>query len=360
MRDYGSELFERLSQRGEEITVRGVTVECKPVPDGDGRPALDPRALRMEEEMQAAMAAAALLPPPSLAGQREQMGGANYNLNRAEIRTRYLEIPTSAGSVPVWGYYPRRMKGPRPALIYIHGGGFFGGSVFTVENPLRLLAERADCTVWNVDYSLPPEHPYPIPLTQIYEVSVWLRDNAARFGIDAERIAVAGDSAGGNMAAAAAQMDRDRGSGIFRAHALLYAKLTFTNTELPGYARDEGAFDIAPEQAKYLPGLLRIGSEGSNAHDEAMYVQGRYALTEPYISPAFGKKEGLPKALILLAEYDGLRLEGEFYAAQLKEAGIPVRVVRYCGVGHGFFDSLGILPQAEAAVDELASLLNGL
>ncbi len=356
MREYDIELVQRLLEKGKEITVHGVRVECKPVPDGDGRPALDPRVLRIEESMLGMSALDAALGAPDLETMRDNMVSPNYNLNRAEIRTRYHEIPTSVGTVPVWEYYPRKRKTPGPVLIYAHGGAFMGGSPFMMENSLRLLAERSGCTVWNVDYSLPPEHPYPIPCTQIYEVSAWVRRHSAELGIDRKRIVVSGDSCGGNMAAAAVQMDRDRGTGIFRAQILLYPKLTFTNYELPGYRREESAFEIVPEQARFLPGLLKIGSDEYNASDERFYVQGRYPITEPYISPAFGEKEGLPRTLLLLAEYDGLRLEGEFYALQLYQAGVPVRVIRYCGIEHGFFGSLGILPQAEAAVEEMAAL----
>ncbi len=357
MREYDIELVQRLLEKGSEITIHGANVELKPVPDGDGRPALDPRVLKTEESMQGMSALDAALGAPDLETMRDSMVCSNYNLNRGEIWTRYHEIPTSVGAVPVWEYFPRKRKTPTPVLIYAHGGAFMGGSPFMMENSLRLLAERSGAAIWNVDYSLPPEHPYPIPCTQIYEVSAWVRRHSAELGIDRKRIVVSGDSCGGNMAAAAVQMDRDRGTGIFSAQVLLYPKLTFTNYELPGYRRDESAFEIVPEQAGFLPGLLKIGSDAYNASDERFYVQGRYPVTEPYISPAFGKKEGLPRTLLLLAEYDGLRLEGEFYAGQLHAAGVPVRVVRYCGIGHGFFASLGILPQAEAAVEEMAALL---
>jgi len=269
-------------------------------------------------------------------------------------------VPTSYGNVPVWGYYPRFGRKVRPSLIYVHGGAFFGGTPFTTENPCRYVADRADAVVWNVAYSLAPEYPYPIPCTQVYEVICWLHDHAGEFGMDPEKIAIAGDSAGGNMCAAAAQMDRDKGTHYVKAEVLLYAKLTFTNHELPGYARDESAFDIVEEQKHLLPGMLRIGSDPSNRGDEEVYVQGKYDIKNPYISPAFGDCNNLPRTLFILAEYDGLRLEGEFYAKKLLDAGVPVRVLRYGGVCHGFFDALGILPQSEAAANEIANLLNDL
>lgn len=354
--EYESKLVNALLETGEIIQVNGLPVDCKPVPDGAPH-ALDPRQLRMELAMHAENADRKG-PPPPLEVLREQMGGFNYNLNRKEIYTRYLEVPTSAGTVPVWGYYPRHGRKVRPALVYVHGGAFFGGTPFNVENPCRLIAERADAVVWNVDYGLAPEHPYPIPCTQVYEVVCYLHAHAAEFGMDGDRLAVAGDSAGGNLCAAAALMDRDKATHYIKAQVLLYAKLTFTNHALPGYERDENAFPIAETQRYLLPGMLRIGSNASNQGDAAVYVQGRYDLKTPYISPAFGACEGLPRTLFLLAEYDGLRLEGEFYAKKLQAAGVPVRVLRYCGVCHGFFDALGILPQSEAAVMEIATLLH--
>lgn len=355
--EYDKRLTEELRTNGVLLNVNGLEVEYHPVPDGDGRPMLDSRQLRMELAMREKMGS----PKdtlPSLAEVRANMGGFNYNLNRKEIWTRYLEVPTTSGKVPVWGYYPRKMQGRRPALVYVHGGAFLGGTPFTTENPCRLIAERADCTVWNVDYSLAPEHPYPIPCTQVYEVVRYLHDHSEEFQMDADRISVAGDSAGGNMIAAAVQMDRDHGTNCIAGQIPIYAKLTFTNHDLPGYIRDENAFPIVEEQKYLLPGMIRIGSDPSNQGDEEVYVQGRYDVRTPYISPAFGSAQGLPRTLFILAEYDGLRLEGEFYARKLLAAGVPVKVIRYGGVCHGFFDALGILPQSEATVNEIAQFLN--
>lgn len=366
MREYDVKLVQTLNEKGNQIMVEGVPVEIKQVPDDDVPNRLDPRVYKKEMEMQKQMAQSTPpheddIPMESPYKEiRKHMGDFNHNLNTIQICTKYITVPTSAGDVPVWIYYPRNMEGIRPAFIYVHGGAFFGGSPYELENHCRLIAELANCVAFDVDYGLAPEHPYPIPCTQVYEVLCYIHKHAKDFYVDSSKIMMAGDSAGGNLVAVCAQMDRDKGTHYLKAQVLIYAKLTFTNHLLPGYQRDESIFEIVDEQKELLPGLLYIGSDESNAGDENVYVQGKYDITTPYISPAFGEKEGLPQTLFIQAGYDGLRLEGEFYAKQLMDAGVPVRMIRYCGLNHGFFDLLGVLPQVEAAVNEIVGMLKTL
>lgn len=172
----------------------------KPILDGDGVHRLDGRMKALLDEM-AMQARQQCLTEPQ---QRDLMGGVNYNLNRVEIYTRYIEVSTTCGNVPVWIYWPRRMEGLRPALLYVHGGAFKGGTPFQVENACRLIAERADCVVFNIDYALPPEHPYPIPTTQVYETLCHVASHAHAYRVDKTHIYMGGDSAGGNLTAVCA------------------------------------------------------------------------------------------------------------------------------------------------------------
>lgn len=362
MRQYDIKEVERLNREGKILDVNGVKVELKEVPV-EHTGSLDPRVKAFEEKMIGDMKereATGEHHQPTVEEMREMMGGANFNLNTVEIYTKYIEVPTTYGKVPVWIHYPRHMKGKRPALLYVHGGAFLGGTPFTLENHCRLIAERANCVTFNIDYSLAPENPYPIPCTQVYEVLSYVYEHGEEYSVDTDKISIAGDSAGGNISAACAQMDLDKNTHYLAHLFLLYAKLTFSNHETPGYQRDESAFDISEEEKEYLPGLLHIGSDESNAGDERIYVQGKYDVKEPYISPVFGEKDGHCPTTFFLAEFDGLRLEGEFFAKQLQEAHIPVRVVRYEGISHGFFDKLGILPQAEAVVNEIVKEVQAL
>lgn len=356
MKEYSDELIQKLNMEQEYITVNGIEVEVKMVPDAIGNGRLDPRLLKeIIDEFQDGKDKKDEV-PPSFDEIRERMGGFNYNLNTIEIHTKYMEIETSCGKVPVWIHFPRKKnKAARSAFLYAHGGAFFGGSVYAVENECRLIAERADCVVFNIDYALAPENPFPIPCTQVYEVLQYVYHHADELGINKNKIAMGGDSAGGNMTAVCAQMDKDKGTNYLKLQTLIYPKLTFTNHELSGYTRNLDEFHIVQEQKQYLQQLTYIGSDESNSGDERVYVQGKEDIKNPYISPAFGDKEGLCKTIFLLAEYDGLRLEGEYYAKLLSEAKVPVRVIRYCGMRHGFYDKLGIFPQAEAVVNEIVT-----
>jgi acetyl esterase/lipase len=359
VRKYSELLIKKITENTRSLSVNGIDVEVKEIPDGVVPDTIDPRLLQEVEIMyqRSESSRNKEQAPPSIEEIRTMMGGFNHNLNTVEIYTRYVEVSTSYGQVPIWMYYPRKMKGKRPALLYVHGGAFFGGSIFAVENQCRLIAERANCVVCNIDYSLAPESAYPIPCTQVYDCLSYLHVNAEAYNIDSSEIYMAGDSAGGNITAVSAQMDRDKNTNYLKGQILIYAKLTFTNNLLEGYTRDLSVFKLSEEQKKYLPMITEIGSDESNAGDEQVYVQGKYDITNPYISPAFGEKADLPKTLFLQAEYDGLRLEGEFYAKQLLEAGVSIKMVRYRGVTHGFFDKLGILPQTEDVVDEIVEFM---
>lgn len=355
MKNYSDEIVMKMMEQKENVLVHGLSVELKRAEDGNGPGTIDPRILKQMKERHFPMEEGR---EPPIAVMRKRMIGTNYNMNTVPIGTKYLEIDTTCGKVPVWMYYPAGMEGKRPCFMHVHGGAFFGGSVITVENGCRLLAERANAIVCNIDYSLPPETPYPVPTTQIYEALSCLSRNASFYQIDEKNIFVGGDSAGGNMSASVTQMDRDRNTGLLKGEVLIYPKLIFANDLLEGYERDLSVFELVEEERKYLEELTSIGSDESNERDAAFYVQGKHDLKNPYISPMLGKKEGLPKTLMIQAEYDGLRLEGEYYARLLKEAGVPVRMLRYCNVSHGFADQIGILPQAEAAINEIAAFIN--
>lgn len=290
---------------------------------------------------------------------RKSMGWINCELN-PEVTTKDIYISTKEErEILVKCYQKISERKDRPCLIYIHGGGFLGGSVKVVENPCKGIADFADAVVLSVDYRLAPEHPYPDGLNDCMEVVTWAYENAGQLGIHPEKIGVAGDSAGGNLAAACALKDRDEQGGRIHYQALLYATL------MRGDGSDVEEYKWSIED--YLnkdndPYITKSATwiKESSPMIEMCYVQKNDSKT-PYISPVHAKeKKGLPKTLICTAEYDYLRAECDCYGKMLKEAGVEVRNIRYGGVGHAFLDKYGFYPQAEDCVKEIAKDLKQL
>ena len=245
---------------------------------------------------------------------------------------------TAADGVPVRIYRP----GPeaRAALVYLHGGGWVIGSVETHDPVCRRLAARAGCTVVSVDYRLAPEHPFPAAVEDAWTAFAWLAQNADALGLDRARLAVGGDSAGGNLAAVVARRARDRGI------ALAFQLLVYP------------ALDHAFGTASY-----REHGDGLNLTRAEMewywqqYLGGRDG-GDPDASPLrAGDLGGVAPALVLTAGFDPLRDEGEAYAERLAAAGVPAQVLRYPGLIHGFLRMRAAVDAAAAALDEVADAL---
>ncbi|MFM8411759.1 MAG: alpha/beta hydrolase [Alphaproteobacteria bacterium] len=251
------------------------------------------------------------------------------------------EIPGPHGPIPVRVYSPASGD-PRPLLVYLHGGGWVLGSVDTADVACRALAAAAGCVLVSVDYRLAPEHKFPVPLDDCVAAVRWLAANAAEVGADPARIAVGGDSAGGNLSAAVALRLRDEG-GPRLAHQLLVYPVTDASFETTSY-RDNGE--------GYF--LTRPGMEWFWNHYLPSPERARDPFASPLRAPDLG---GLPSATVITAEYDPLRDEGEAYAERLREAGVPTRLTRYDGVIHGFFGMVDTLDQANEAVREAAAAL---
>ena len=250
-------------------------------------------------------------------------------------------VPVAGGEITVRTYSPGG-PGPHPALVYYHGGGWVIGDLYTHDGLCRSLTNAARCAVLSVDYRLAPESKYPVPAEDSYAALRWVAANAARLGIDQRRIAVGGDSAGGNLATVVALMVRERGGPALVHQVLIY----------PATDHDLNTRSYIENATGYV--LTREGMRWFWSHYLQHDAQGR----EPYASPLRAPNlAGLPSALVITAEYDPLRDEGEAYAARLRDAGVPVMVSRYTGMFHGFVRMTRILDKARAAVDEIAGSL---
>ncbi|MCM8712052.1 alpha/beta hydrolase [Clostridium sp. SYSU_GA19001] len=371
MRKYDLSAIEKLQNETSIIENNGVKIILKPSP-GEDRPGyLDPAELSIIKEHWAGnpmeQKEGEEMPPMEvlIPIMRDNMGFPNYNLNTVEIHTKYEEITESGNTVGLWRYYPRKSEKnrKRPAFVFFHGGGWIGGSVYTVENFCKLLAELADAVVFNVDYSLAPEKPFPNGLNDNYYAVKHVYENAEAYGIDRDKICVGGDSAGGNYAAAVSLKARDEGTFKIAMQVLIYPAVTRADAKVPGYEWSEDFFEVSEEQKYIIKGLLGLGRPVKFEDDLFIttYISNKEDIYNPYVSPMFAASHaGLPKAILAGAEFDGLRINTEFYAKQLMESGVDVTVFRYKGMTHAFIDKLGHVPQAEDLCIEIAKAVKKL
>ncbi len=293
---------------------------------------------------------------------RDSMGFANYNLNTVEIYTKFETITESGNKVGVWRYYPRHLekKNNNKALVFFHGGGWIGGTTYVVENFCKLIAERANCVVFNVDYSLAPEKPYPNGLNDNFCAVKHIYDNAEKYSIDKTKIAVAGDSAGGNYAAVVSLKARDEKIPMIAMQVLIYPSVAIGDASVPDYKWSDDMIMIAPELEEKVRPLTGLGRPSKDFTDQILssYLSSFDLVNDPYVSPMVAKSHSnLPKAILVGAEFDGLRIQTEFYAKQLKDAGVDVTCYRYKGMTHAFIDKLGFVPQAEDLVNVISEAI---
>lgn len=270
------------------------------------------------------------------AGDEQPMPVAKADV--AEVRDISLDIKD--GAVAARLYHPAPGK-VLPVLVFFHGGGWVAGNLETHDALCRALAVKSGGAVVSVDYPRAPENPFPGPLNACFgAVEAVIRD-AASLGADAARLAVGGDSAGGNLAAAVCLMARER-SGPSIVHQLLIYPVTDSDFTRPSYTELAEGFFLTGPMMRWFWGL---------------YVSDP-AKAPPLAAPCKAEDLAqLPSATIITAEYDPLRDDGKAYAARLREAGVAVKYEQVPGVIHGFASMLGILPQADAAADLSADAL---
>jgi len=287
--------------------------------------------------------ALAALDAPALSAGTVDQARANYDrapkpspdpVRRVEDRA----VPGPAGDVPVRLYADTDDSG-LPVVVFFHGGGWVLSSVDGHDTLARRIASRTGMLVVSVDYRLAPEFPFPAPHDDCWAVTAWLSEHAADWGGDPSRLAVCGDSAGGNLAAGVALRARDEGVDL-RLQALVYPCIDDRQETYPSMTKNaEGYFLTAADMTWFW--------------DHFVPAEHR---DDPRAVPARADDlAGLAPALVMTAEYDPLRDEGEAYADRLLDAGVRVEVIRYHGVVHGFVSRWHTMSRAERAHDDLAA-----
>jgi acetyl esterase/lipase len=259
-----------------------------------------------------------------------QLGGEPEPVSQIEDR----QLPGPDGAIPVRIYTPAG-SGPLPVLVFFHGGGWVLCNLDTHDPVCRSLANAAGCVVVSVDYRLAPEARFPAAADDCYAATQWAMGNAHLINGDAKRVAVGGDSAGGNLAAVVALMARDRGAAAPIFQLLVYPVTDHLPDTPSSRENRDGYFLTGDDMVWFWSHYLSNESDAAN----------------PYACPLRAKSlAGLPPALVITAEFDPLRDEGEMYAARLREAGVKAGSVRYDGMIHGFFSMAGFLEQGRNAL----------
>lgn len=251
-------------------------------------------------------------------------------------------IPGPGGELPIRVYRPSAQR-PLPALVYFRGGGWMIGTLEYREAFCRRLANGAQCVVISVDYRNAPEHPFPAAADDALAATDWVASHAGALGIDPARVLVGGDSAGGNLATVTAIQARDRGKPVLAGQLLIYP---ITDHYSAGFASYE-----ANATGYYL------------TRDAMIWFWNNYAPAEeqalsPLASPLRAQSLWqLPQTLVITAEYDPLRDEGEAYARRLAESGVATKLIRYDGLIHGFIGMTAALDRGREAVAEIVAEL---
>ena len=255
----------------------------------------------------------------------------------AENRT----IVGPGGPIPIRMYRPFD-TGLLPALLWFHGGGMVLGDLDRADATARHLCIRSGCVVVSVDYRLAPEHKFPAAPNDCYAATKWAAENANSLQIDQNRIAVGGDSAGGNLAAVVALMARDM-AGPTLVHQLLVYPMSDYNFDTKSYLENADDYSLTRDTMKWF-------------WDH--YLAKEQDATNPYAAPLRASNlEDLPPALVITAEYDPLRDEGEAYAKRLEAASIQTTCSRYEGVIHGFFGMPSMIDKGNVAITQAAEAL---
>ena len=247
-------------------------------------------------------------------------------------------IPGAGGEMPVRIYTPQGQD-PFPVLVYFHGGGWVIGNREAYDPTCRALTNAAGCLVVSVEYRLAPEHKFPAAPEDCYAAVQWVAAHAAAMRGDAARLAIGGDSAGGNLTAVVAQMARDRGGAPLVYQLLVYPVTNYGYDTVSYQENADGYLLTKDAMVWFWNHYLRSAADGNN----------------PQASPLRAQNlRDLPPALVITAEFDPLRDEGEAYARRLQEAGVPVTLKRYDGMIHGFFSLGKVFPQGQQAIQEAA------
>jgi acetyl esterase/lipase len=362
MREYSLELLERL-RKVNIIEEDGLEIKIKSIPDDSRKGALDSRVLeRTKNKMKIAYSLQEKnqegIEHISLDEIRSQVGTPNIDLTESEIKVKYRLIKIKDHYINLHIYDSGFKTKDKKAIVFFHGGAFFGGSPKALENQSKLLAEKSGAIIISPDYRLAPENPFPCGVEDCMGTVEWVYDNYEILGIDKNKIAVAGDSAGGNFATVCSLKDN---KNIIKLLMIIYACVDLTEVKDTFYNWDYRMYDMLEEHKPYIINRLNRFIELIKIGNELYFLQNGVNSNNSDLSPIKSKNlKDFPKTLIIEGEFDFFRISNDVFAKQLKKVNVDVEVIRYLGMDHGFYDRIGMCPQTEDCIIEMAKAMKNL
>lgn len=345
---YYRELVKKLKENFKIINDNGIEIMIKEIPDKINDINLDPRVYKEKSKVKKPIILenGYTYKDIPVEEMRLGMGWPNIDISNNVVTSEKL-IPIKDNSIRVKIYRPKYSIENMRCMIFIHGGGFFGGSVDVVENPCKLIAEKSGSVVISIDYSLAPEHKFPQGLNECHEVIKYVYNNANEFKIDKNKISIAGDSAGGNLALVCSIKDKCEKTNIIKYITLLYPLVNLDNSNW------SASYYKIPKDDEITYKVIH-SLKNSIEKIKILYLSSETEVNNPEVSPLLANDlSGLPKTLIITAEYDFLRIQGEELTKKLIKAKVDIEHIRYRGMDHAFLDKFGYYPQAEDCITEI-------
>lgn len=360
-KQYEEDLLRALKQRQTMEEYYGVPVLIKNLPDSEEKGAMDPRLYRDQKKMLRMMG---WMPSFLMKMDTSEKGIANLRKMFNGIKSvTCVETPVTIERKTVQaedGYeipvriYRTGEKKTEGVFYYIHGGGFFGGSPDVVEEAVEMFVAKTGMCAVSVEYRLAPEYPYPTGHTDCYRVLQWIRENEQEFGEGRKRIFTAGDSAGGNLAQYCTTRDREDKAYCVKGQLLLYPTLNMAKVKDTYYQPENTKFETAPSQRRGLQKMIRMFAGMS---DGLEMILGTKEIQNDYLNPYTRNPADNPPTFLTVGEHDFLKTETLGYGVKLHKAGVETKMVVYKGFGHAYIDNVGVYPQSEDCIEEMADFV---
>ena len=360
---YEESLLYALKNRQKMEEYQGVPLLVKNLPDSDEKGAMDPR---LYEDSKKNLKIMAWMPSFLMKMDTSEKGIANLRKmfngvksvpcveEKITIENRLVKAEDEY-QIPVRIY--KKSSGEvdtKAVFYYIHGGGFFGGSPDVVEEAVKMFVAKTGLVAVSVDYRLAPENPYPTGHKDCYRVLQWIGENKELFGEGAYRIFVSGDSAGGNLAQYCTTRDMEDGKHLIKGQLLLYPTLNMAQVQDEYYKPELEQYEMAPKQKRGLKKMLGMFAGMSGGLES---VLGTKDVKNNYLNPYTKNPEGTPPTFLTVGEHDFLKMETLGYGVKLHKAGVEIKMVLYKGFGHAYIDNIGVYPQSEDCIDEMANFV---